>query len=170
MTISANKRLSIYKRDQYHCVNCGSRNRLTIDHILPVDKGGTDDVDNLQTMCHACNQEKGNHVKKWWHRALPFVGWRDLTKLRTEMISAMASKDGLLEGRIDKRIVDMKPKIIELINSTVKGNPLSVTGLKNAMEAYAKRGEERDKVLLSYIKLLAGRVKELEDEKDNASR
>ena len=33
---------------------------MTKDHILPVSKGGSDDEDNLKTMCAPCNEKKGN--------------------------------------------------------------------------------------------------------------
>lgn len=34
---------------------------LTKDHIIPKSKGGRDHVDNMQTMCAACNHQKGNY-------------------------------------------------------------------------------------------------------------
>lgn len=33
---------------------------ITVDHILPVSKGGTNDLFNLQPMCSSCNSKKGN--------------------------------------------------------------------------------------------------------------
>lgn len=47
---------------KFSCVHCGSRDEatLTIDHIKPVSKGGTDDFDNLQILCKSCNSRKGN--------------------------------------------------------------------------------------------------------------
>ncbi len=36
---------------------------LTVDHIVPKSKGGSDRIDNLQPMCCLCNWEKGNGEK-----------------------------------------------------------------------------------------------------------
>lgn len=33
---------------------------MTKDHITPKSKGGLDKIENMQTMCIVCNQEKGN--------------------------------------------------------------------------------------------------------------
>ena len=33
---------------------------MTIDHIKPKSKGGTDDIENLQPMCQKCNEHKKN--------------------------------------------------------------------------------------------------------------
>ena len=51
----------LYRRQGGYCAGCGhhlqSRN-LTIDHVVPSSKGGSDDISNLQLLCHACNQLK----------------------------------------------------------------------------------------------------------------
>ena len=36
---------------------------MTIDHILPRSKGGTNDPDNLQLLCGACNSTKGDRTQ-----------------------------------------------------------------------------------------------------------
>jgi 5-methylcytosine-specific restriction endonuclease McrA len=36
---------------------------MTKDHIKPKSLGGGDKLHNLQTMCHACNEAKGNHYE-----------------------------------------------------------------------------------------------------------
>lgn len=42
------------------CQNCGTTERIEIDHIKPLSKGGTNHIDNLQPLCKPCNSAKGN--------------------------------------------------------------------------------------------------------------
>jgi 5-methylcytosine-specific restriction protein A len=37
-----------------------------IDHIVPLAKGGADDVSNLCLSCHACNASKGDKLPEEW--------------------------------------------------------------------------------------------------------
>lgn len=55
---NALKRL-VFERDEYRCVKCGGHLNLSIDHIHPFSKGGSDDESNLQTLCRSCNSSKG---------------------------------------------------------------------------------------------------------------
>ncbi len=41
------------------CSICGSTENLTLDHIIPKSKGGSDDSDNLRILCNRCNSSKG---------------------------------------------------------------------------------------------------------------
>ena len=63
--ISRELRKKIYERDGNKCVNCKRSDIvLTIDHIIPISKRGTNDESNLQTMCVSCNTKKGNKINK----------------------------------------------------------------------------------------------------------
>jgi len=53
-------RSRIYKRDGYECVYCGSKKHLTLDHVLPKSRGGTNEWTNLVTCCSKCNRQKDN--------------------------------------------------------------------------------------------------------------
>ena len=41
------------------CANCGERDKLVIDHIMPIAKGGLSERGNLQLLCSSCNGIKG---------------------------------------------------------------------------------------------------------------
>jgi hypothetical protein len=57
--LSVRKRFLVFKRDRYRCRMCGrSGVELEVDHILAVAQGGTDRLDNLQTLCFDCNRGK----------------------------------------------------------------------------------------------------------------
>lgn len=55
-------RVAVFERDAYRCRRCGGWTDLTADHVIPVAAGGTDDLDNLQTLCRPCNSRKGSTV------------------------------------------------------------------------------------------------------------
>lgn len=40
------------------CLKCG-KSGVTMDHIIPVSKGGRHEIDNLQPLCGSCNSSKG---------------------------------------------------------------------------------------------------------------
>lgn len=46
------------------CHYCGKENPTSIDHILPISKGGTHEMHNLLPCCISCNSTKWNHIKK----------------------------------------------------------------------------------------------------------
>ena len=53
-------------RDGYCCQYCGSEDATTVDHMLPISKGGTDDPDNLVAACTRCNYSKGNRMGQFF--------------------------------------------------------------------------------------------------------
>lgn len=53
-------RHNVFKRDSNRCVYCGSRDNLTIDHVVPKSLGGRDSWENLVAACQGCNAKKGS--------------------------------------------------------------------------------------------------------------
>lgn len=53
-------RKRIFKRDDYECCYCGSKRNLTVDHVIPKSRGGSNYWDNLVTSCGRCNSNKDN--------------------------------------------------------------------------------------------------------------
>lgn len=59
--ISGTIRYEVLKRAGTRCELCGVSNEvkaLEVDHIVPRNKGGTDDMSNLQALCYSCNAMK----------------------------------------------------------------------------------------------------------------
>lgn len=54
---------SLLYREGNRCAKCKcnlEKQKPTLDHIVPLSKGGTNDIINLQFLCYSCNQEKSN--------------------------------------------------------------------------------------------------------------
>ena len=45
-------------RFENRCLCCKKQKSLTVDHILPLSKGGRNDIGNLQPLCYSCNSRK----------------------------------------------------------------------------------------------------------------
>ena len=62
---SAGDKEAVLARDNYRCVVCGRGREdgiaLTVDHIVPKDKGGTNTLENGQTLCSQHNLLKKNY-------------------------------------------------------------------------------------------------------------
>ena len=77
--IKRNERLSLFKKFKFTCQIClisfiepigydGTNTVilknvwLEIDHIIPLSKGGVDDIYNKQILCNKCNCKKSNKI------------------------------------------------------------------------------------------------------------
>jgi 5-methylcytosine-specific restriction endonuclease McrA len=70
--IMANKpsRHMVYSRDNHQCQYCGSIKNLTIDHVMPRSRGGSNSWTNLVTACMPCNTHKGDKTPEEWGKPL----------------------------------------------------------------------------------------------------
>lgn len=58
-------KLAVFKRDKGQCIQCGSKNNLHFDHILPFSLGGTSlKEENIQLLCARHNIQKSNSLLK----------------------------------------------------------------------------------------------------------
>lgn len=48
---------AVKRRDGYRCARCGSPYELEAHHILPLSRGGADEVANGVTLCRDCHLE-----------------------------------------------------------------------------------------------------------------
>jgi 5-methylcytosine-specific restriction endonuclease McrA len=52
------------------CPRCKRKRRLTKDHIVPVVRGGSDDISNIQPLCKSCNSSKHDKIADYRPRHL----------------------------------------------------------------------------------------------------
>lgn len=59
-------RWRVLVRDGQKCVVCGASRsegaRLEVDHIVPVSRGGGDEMENLRALCRECNRGRGDRI------------------------------------------------------------------------------------------------------------
>ncbi len=67
-------RLAIYLRDGLACAYCGASiedgAQLSLDHLIPHSRGGTNASTNLVTSCRRCNCARGNRSVRGFARAV----------------------------------------------------------------------------------------------------
>lgn len=72
--IRQDKRLAIYLRDGLACAYCGHSvedgAKLSLDHVKPNSKGGSNHESNLVTCCDRCNSSRGNRPLRTFCRAV----------------------------------------------------------------------------------------------------
>ena len=60
--ISKKIRSVVLQRDGNKCLLCGAQDSLTVSHIVSVNRGGTSEADNLQTLCASCYRNEKRHA------------------------------------------------------------------------------------------------------------
>lgn len=95
-------RFEVLRRDNHTCRYCRStENPLTVDHVLPVVLGGTDDPSNLVAACVDCNAGKSSSSPSSETVAQvsdDAVRWADAVR---KAAIAMLAGDDALKGRLD---------------------------------------------------------------------
>lgn len=75
------------------CCYCGSSERLSIDHLVPLHRGGLDLPENMVWACRACNSSKGTWDMLEWY--VPRHGFPPLLLLRRYLkLAHLAAEQG----------------------------------------------------------------------------
>ena len=79
---------NVYLRDTYQCLYCGTKvnnSTATMDHVVPLSKGGKTKWDNIVTACSPCNTRKEDktHMKPMYQPYKP--GYYELVRKRKQL-------------------------------------------------------------------------------------
>lgn len=79
------KKIKILHKSKGVCSHCGKLldvETMTVDHVIPLSKGGTNELKNLVALCNDCNQSKNNYVvdPEDYFKHLDWVYLKDLIK------------------------------------------------------------------------------------------
>jgi 5-methylcytosine-specific restriction endonuclease McrA len=58
--------LAILTEHNGHCHYCSKKAKLTLDHVIPLSKGGKHSKDNVVPACAHCNSSKGSKTLEEW--------------------------------------------------------------------------------------------------------
>ena len=67
MMLNDSIKRKVFDRDGKISAVCGSTEKLCVDHIFPVSRGGFTQMDNLQVLCEKCNIQKSNMTMEEFH-------------------------------------------------------------------------------------------------------
>lgn len=80
----------IWERQHEKCAYCGTRRQLkhmTVDHIIPLSRGGADDESNMCCACKNCNRLKANLLPTEFSQYLHMVFINNLQFCEMELIA-----------------------------------------------------------------------------------
>jgi len=56
------------------CAYCGRKTKLTIDHVVPLSRGGSNDITNAVPACTSCNSSKRDKPLFIWMYSVGIIG------------------------------------------------------------------------------------------------
>mgnify|MGYP000435089036 CR=1 FL=1 len=68
---------------EHKCVACGTSEDITRDHIVPLSRGGSDDISNIQPLCRACNSAKNKYKIVDYRTGAQITSVEDIKKQKT---------------------------------------------------------------------------------------
>jgi 5-methylcytosine-specific restriction endonuclease McrA len=69
LTVSGKDWRRLCSRHGWRCFYCGARAHLTMDHVIPIIRGGRHSIGNIVPACVSCNSSKSRRFIMEWRLA-----------------------------------------------------------------------------------------------------
>lgn len=165
------ERHAILMRNSCRCCTCNKKltdKTMTVEHIIPISRGGTNDIKNLIPLCGECNRMKGNllYIGMDYYAAITNVSLQqEISKLVFDWFESVKSsfdlrKYPLVSPCISINLVmgDIKTKVfshssicdLHYVGKSLREEVESVCGisLSDAASYYVLKKRASDKLLL----------------------
>lgn len=86
--------LSLLHRHNYRCAYCAEARPLSVEHVVPITRGGRHTLGNILPVCRSCNSSKGRRLLSEWRyhtRRKPVGGWPSVLALRYRPLVATSA-------------------------------------------------------------------------------
>ncbi len=84
-TLTVDEWIEIVAKFDGACAYCGSTDSITVDHVIPISKGGPHSRDNVVPACKSCNSSKNTRSLPEWIERMKAAGIdHPLTKKESE--------------------------------------------------------------------------------------
>lgn len=109
IAMSTSTRVKVYQQGNGICAICGkpvSYEEFTIDHIIPLSRGGGNELNNLQIACKGCNELKNNRTDPELNKGLAAILSHQLTLDPNSDVSDMLIRT-IVRSKIAKMYEDV---------------------------------------------------------------
>ena len=83
------------------CYYCGHRDNLTVDHLVPLVRGGPDEADNLIWACRSCNSSKQGRDMLVWANSKGFFPSILLLRRYIKIVARFCEEKGHMDINLE---------------------------------------------------------------------
>jgi 5-methylcytosine-specific restriction endonuclease McrA len=94
--LTKEERKQLHSKYDQKCAYCGHKlnyNEMTADHIIPLHKNGTDDIENMNPACRSCNHYKSTYTTEQFREQIKAIPGR---LMKSSATFRLAVKYGLI--------------------------------------------------------------------------
>lgn len=160
------QRIKVFEKSNGICAHCGRKlyyaGNYTIEHIIPLSKGGKTEHRNLTALCYACNQEKKDDiVEPDWYAYMSKDQRKEVKELYQDYNDRFdwLSKTNLFQmdrftikgrGVIQKPIWINGQKCVRqhLVPTMIKVKKVQIGTIMNFLTAYKETLNDQDRLLI----------------------